>query len=553
MGRMSAKEAPEAKLPLERRPSAVSFQLDNLLVQVAAGAVRVPRFQRGLRWDDVDRVDLFDSIYRGYPIGTLLLWKHEADADRISLGKLTLDAPARQDALFVVDGQQRITTLAEVLLRVPSPDERAMHFDLSTTTFEYSAKGRKPGSASDNIKVPLSVVLDASRLMEWILAQPNLSKDQWKLLFDLGKRIREYQVPAYVVETDDEGVLRKIFHRTNSTGKRLEASEVFDGLFGAVGPAHPATLKQLGQSLVDLEFGRLQESYLLNALLAIRGLPLDRPFAEVLAQGDSADGLRRAESALREAIVFLKHDAGIPHVELVPYMLPLIVLSKFFDRFPTPKVRSRALLRRWLWRASLAGRLTGATLGMRQHLACVADGREEESVQRLMALSGADPTVAALKLDSFSFQTARTKMHCCALASLGPRDLKTGKPVVLDKVLSVKEGQADRIPAVVAQTSGLRGEVGGLANRLLVPWLSPKPLRAAIAGVAHGPILTSHAISEEAHRALNESRLAAFLSLRKDALERVVATFFSRQAEWGADDTPSLASMIVDEFTETGS
>jgi len=39
---------------------------------VYRGHVRVPSFQRGLRWEASDVQDLFDSIYRGYPIGSLL-------------------------------------------------------------------------------------------------------------------------------------------------------------------------------------------------------------------------------------------------------------------------------------------------------------------------------------------------------------------------------------------------------------------------------------------------------------------------------------------------
>ena len=92
---------------LERRPEAKAFQIDDLLTQVPDGAIRIPPFQRGLKWEDKDRLELCDSIYRGYPVGTLLFWKHSAPAARIPLGRLTVDAPARSDTLWVVDGQPR--------------------------------------------------------------------------------------------------------------------------------------------------------------------------------------------------------------------------------------------------------------------------------------------------------------------------------------------------------------------------------------------------------------------------------------------------------------
>src|SRR5580700_11908833 len=88
---------------LEHRPEAKAFQLDELLRKVGGGLVRIPFFQRGLMWEDSDRLELFDSINRGYPIGTLLFWQRVAPAQRVVLGRLTLDAPRREDALWVVD------------------------------------------------------------------------------------------------------------------------------------------------------------------------------------------------------------------------------------------------------------------------------------------------------------------------------------------------------------------------------------------------------------------------------------------------------------------
>jgi uncharacterized protein with ParB-like and HNH nuclease domain len=42
--------------------------------------VRIPRFQRSLVWTDEQRRNLIDSIFRGYPIGSLLL--HERSEEK---------------------------------------------------------------------------------------------------------------------------------------------------------------------------------------------------------------------------------------------------------------------------------------------------------------------------------------------------------------------------------------------------------------------------------------------------------------------------------------
>lgn len=67
---------------LERRPEARTVRVEDLLAEVGRGRIRVPEFQRLFRWERDNARELLDSIYRGYPIGTLLLWETSADAQR---------------------------------------------------------------------------------------------------------------------------------------------------------------------------------------------------------------------------------------------------------------------------------------------------------------------------------------------------------------------------------------------------------------------------------------------------------------------------------------
>ena len=68
--------------PLAERPTATTLTVRELIHKVQTGRVRVPRFQRPLRWRQAQVVDLLDSISRGYPIGSLLLWRRPAAAER---------------------------------------------------------------------------------------------------------------------------------------------------------------------------------------------------------------------------------------------------------------------------------------------------------------------------------------------------------------------------------------------------------------------------------------------------------------------------------------
>src|SRR5690606_16754398 len=60
--------------------------------------------------------DLFDSMYRGYPVGYLLFWQNALSGGARVIG---LDQKQKTPALLIVDGQQRLTSLYAVVKRIP--------------------------------------------------------------------------------------------------------------------------------------------------------------------------------------------------------------------------------------------------------------------------------------------------------------------------------------------------------------------------------------------------------------------------------------------------
>jgi uncharacterized protein with ParB-like and HNH nuclease domain len=84
--------------------------LEDLLEDVANGCYQIPKFQREFVWNFSQMRDLFDSISKGYPIGSLLFWKTEVGYEtKDEVGPYTIH---RQDSDFkyVLDGFQRIST-----------------------------------------------------------------------------------------------------------------------------------------------------------------------------------------------------------------------------------------------------------------------------------------------------------------------------------------------------------------------------------------------------------------------------------------------------------
>lgn len=538
---LRANHAPAGSEPtaLTRRPEAIAISVEDLLAHVHSGRIRVPSFQRALRWKEHHIRLLLDSIYRGYPIGTLLFWKKPADAAVVQLGPVRIDAPARQDAWWVVDGQQRITALTGVLTG-PYDNIKADHalfFDLHEETFQRASKKRQPPP----YWLPLDQVVDSAMLLTWLHARGDrLGKDAINAAIQLGKRIREYQVPAYVVETDDEQPLREIFDRTNRGGQPLEAADVFRALHG--GGAHrPSGLDEVAASLSDTGFGNIDTDLILKAVLAVLSKDPSRDFKDQLDGSEVPDALTRTLSALERVIIFLRKECGIPHEALMPYHLPLVTLARFFDLHPEPTARSLALMARWLWRGAINGHHQGNTVTTRKTLQAIADN-EAEAVQNLLRDVGSRPHEMP-PLTPFNSRYAHSKLHLLALWALAPRHLVTSTPLRIDELMQ-NDSPAQPIKQV-DKHDGVKA-AAGLANRLLHPPMSGG-LRRTLVAQPDAAILASHGITREAYARLAGGDFAAFLRLREDVLRPHVEEFLEARAQWEASDRPPLANLVIED------
>lgn len=90
----------------------VNYNLGDLTSYVELGEIGLPDIQRPFVWKNAKVRDLFDSMYRGYPVGYLLLWQNAYEEDSKAIGTDIKQKPPR---LLIVDGQQRLTSLYAVV------------------------------------------------------------------------------------------------------------------------------------------------------------------------------------------------------------------------------------------------------------------------------------------------------------------------------------------------------------------------------------------------------------------------------------------------------
>jgi len=90
----------------------VGYSLSGLLEDIEMGEIGLPEMQRPFVWPNAKVRDLFDSMYRGFPIGSLLFWVNGFSEVHHQIGA---DKKQKTPRLLIVDGQQRLTSLYAVL------------------------------------------------------------------------------------------------------------------------------------------------------------------------------------------------------------------------------------------------------------------------------------------------------------------------------------------------------------------------------------------------------------------------------------------------------
>lgn len=551
------------------QPTARAYSVVDLVTSALEGRIRIPEFQRPLRWQWEDVRRLFDSIVKGYPIGNFLLWKRPAPAGFVRLGGLRIESRAFDEGWWVVDGQQRLTSLANALSDGGKHDERfALAYDLRQQAFVH------PNREDEGHIVPLPVLFDLQRLVRWFTKDHPEAGDSLDEASRVTRAIREYQVPAYLVDQDDEAILRDIFDRMNNYGKRLSRAEVFSALHfsGGIGAEPVLPFQRIAEAIhAERGFGIIDSDTVLCAVLARRGSMVSREIRDEFASkrireardfGDESpeQAYLEGENALLRAVVFLQDDAGTPHFAFLPFRYLLVVLTRFFALFPEPEPRNRVLLRRWYWRAALVGPgpfNSSWTRALDTLAAQIKADDESGSIQRLLRCLGKQ-SLSLPSLVGFKTNSANGRIVLSALWGLKPRSLLTGEPYDQQQLtLALQDEATLRDVAKRFFSQDPEGKRLWAANRLLildnnedlpvsvVELLVSQPLGSVGNAME---ILTSHALDETMQQALIDKDKSAFLDIRQQRVAQVVKDFVERMTEPQLEDTPPLDSFDLDEM-----
>lgn len=536
--------------------TSTAYTIAQLRELVSGGGLRVPQFQRSFRWDAKDVLSLFDSVVKGYPFGSLLLWQREAPADEIIVGALRIRVPERHDALWVVDGQQRVTSLVNAVDPAGAEDPRfALGYSLRRDEVVHGQ------ALDDPLTIPLADLFDFSRALAWLSDNPQAAGRATQVQ-EVAGRLNRLTVPATVMKNADEATLREVFDRINSRGRRLTEAEIFDAIHGGEGAGR--TVDGIAERVAEQTgFGHFEPKTVVQALLIRRHTDISRDihgeFSESRrrtsdfpeeSEGEAVDATERA---LVAAVRFLQDVCGIPHMTLVPFRFQLLVLVRFFAFFPAPHDRNLELLRRWVWRTSAgAGRLglAGSQTDLRRLAGCVVVGEESGSVQRLIGGSVLEEGPVVPDLTVFRATRADSKMILAALWNRRPVDAVTGEPITREALAEALVGASTPTPIVgdLVPVGSVPDEGPVAASKII----SIREGRDLLSAVDEHTDLDSLLLDESMLRCLESGDTAGFLTRREDVLAGYLKDFLDARTAWSQDDTAPIADFVFDDVDGGG-
>ncbi len=509
----------------------VDYELAGLLHYIDIGDVGLPDIQRPFVWSNAKVRDLFDSMYRGFPVGYLLFWENSGEGARaIGLNEKQHRIASR----LIVDGQQRLTSLYAVFRgrAVLDADYRERRIEIAFRPRDGRFDVADAAIRRDPEWIPDISELWASgkpvvRLINGFLASASAKntltdaeQDQighnLDRLFDLQK----YPFTALeIAPTVDEEQVADIFVRINSEGVKLNQADFILTLLSVfwdsgrhaleqfcraarVPPAaggRPSPFNhflqpdpdQLLRVAIALGFnrGRLKSVY-----QVLRGKDVDTGVFSAEQRERQFDVLREAQ----ERVLDLTHwhqflsalvGAGFRSSEMISSRNALLYAYAFYlvgrVRLRVPEHLLQKTIGRWFFFASLTGRYTGSP-------ETVMDG----DLNRLRAADGPDAFVRLLgeiaaseltsdfwaitlpaALESSSARNPELFAYVAAQNRLGAPVLFSHKKVaeLLDPALHAKRSALERhhlFPRAWLQRQGVDDLklVNQMANLALLEW-----------------------------------------------------------------------------------
>src|SRR6266498_631049 len=448
-------------------------KLSTMLDLIDNGSIQLPEFQRGYVWNRDQVRGLMRSLYRRYPVGSLLLWQTRAD-DVAARGAGSAP-PGYVDLLL--DGQQRVTSLYGIIRGKPpaffegNPDAfTGLHFHLEDEVFEFYAAAKM----RDN-----TLWVDVTQLMQQgippfvtaINASPELSPKLGEYVNRLTAihAIKEIEFHTELITGDKTvEVVVEIFDRVNSGGTKLSKADLALAKVCAEWPDARSRLRGALKRWGEAGYW-FKLDWLLRVVNAVAtGDALFSKLAGVRAE-QFAVALARSEKIVDSLLNNVACHLGLDHDRVLAGRYGFPVMARYLDRrggkFADAAERDRLLY--WYVHSFLWARYVGASETVLNQDLDAADTGGIDRLIDLLRQSRGDLTVRPADFAGYSLGARFYPLLYLLTRVQGARDFWNGAPGLSAHLLGKLNAlQVHHIfpKAKLYKHGYMRGHVNAIAN-----------------------------------------------------------------------------------------
>lgn len=428
----------------DMQPKPESKKYSDLISEIQNGIIKIPKFQRDFVWSIEKTAQLLDSLLKGYPIGTFILWQTDERINDIkNIGNLEIpDTPEGSKVQYVLDGQQRITSLYAAFLgaKIQKVGEKKItdytqiFVDLDKDINENSEQVVTSEKPLENY-ISLSDVLNFMDKMTEI--KDSFSDEYFRKIHSYSRAFDTYDFSTVLLRKEDLDSAIEVFTRINTGGQTLTLFEIMSAK--TYDENHNFDMQTKWEEFItelrEIKYEGVSSTNILSLLALILSSTKEckRKTVLKLSKQEIIDTWDAAMSALKDSIDYFRTTYRIPVSQLLPYDALLVPFAYFFyHKKNKPDANERKYLEEFFWRASLSFRYSSSS-----------ESKLAQDIKRIdLILKGQRPSYGDMKvyLDSpqdlvdtnFSAGNSYCKAILCLLAYQEPKDFQDNGRVILD-------------------------------------------------------------------------------------------------------------------------
>lgn len=314
--------------------------------KIIRGKYAIPVFQRDFVWKPSQIIDFFDSIWRGYPIGSIILWQPDSEMPTKEI--LTDEiGTVEKPEYFVLDGRQRLTAFFGCVYDSCHKDPRFdLYFNLESETFTYNR----------NDKHTFIKVSDAYDTFVMLNVMQNIASDptnyKAKIYVERAKKLNAilqgYVIGEIYINNCSLREAEKVFSRINSEGTKISKSDMLQAItYNKDRVLLSEEIKKIQDEIEPYGYKSLAQEDILNCFYKY----IDKNFydakLEDLEAMDFASLLPNIKDGIVKSVKFLHDECCVISLAILPYIKQLIALTWFFRVYNEPSTMQRYELHKW--------------------------------------------------------------------------------------------------------------------------------------------------------------------------------------------------------------